>query len=50
MDCVTWGVAGEGDESPDDVFDMMGDDGVEGDFLKNGWGLYCLMKVSWWGK
>lgn len=46
MDCVTRGVVPVGDESVDDVFDMMiGGDGVAS-FLKKGWVLYCRERVS----
>jgi hypothetical protein len=49
-DCATRGGLPEGEESVDDVFDIIGDDGVESDFLKNGWVLYCLERDSWLGK
>ena len=47
---MTWGVTAEGEDSVDDAFDMMGDDGADSGFLKKGWGLYCLKSVSWLGK
>jgi hypothetical protein len=35
MDCATRGGLPEGEESVDDVLDIIGDDGVESGFLKN---------------
>ena len=42
MDCARWGPLPEGEESVDETFDMMGDDGFEAGLLKKGWVLYCL--------
>jgi hypothetical protein len=50
MDCETRGGLREGEETVDDVSDIIEDDGVESGFLKNGWVLYCLERDSWLGK
>jgi hypothetical protein len=46
IDCVARGAVPVGDESVDDEFDMMiGGDGVDS-FLKKGWVMYRLERVS----
>jgi hypothetical protein len=53
LSTVDWGSvrpALEGDETMDDVLDMVGDGGVESVFLRKGCGLYCLVRGSWLGK